>query len=188
MFCNNCHSNIPENVFILHERRCINYCKYCIECQSVIPIIDWEKHCDTYHKVMVCEDCGCSYNSSVDHKNECESRSINCKWCNCPYTTIELIKHEEQCGNCTFICENCGDRIRNNQRENHAMNCIKNSIIKPKPENQYGSRLDPCQNCGEWVVLTEHSCQKYDCPWCIFITSSQIIMEEHISMHPEYYS
>lgn len=121
VFCENCHCDIEESKFFLHQRFCSQSVKYCDKCKEAIPIEEFDEHVlnhldEEYNKSQS--------NKSIEDKKSSSlsrimSKKVGCKYCEYLCSYEELEEHENACGSRTRECPQCGSRVMYKDYEKH---------------------------------------------------------------------
>jgi hypothetical protein len=135
--CENCHAFIPDSAMNLHATRCHRINWYCEKCSKVYAKHLMHSHCaicndptfdiETHQKVCHTElECVCK--KMIDrsyfrrHKsNDCEYRLVKCKWCVSDIPAKDVMNHQLQCGNTTFVCDLCKRNIHKSRMRIHML-------------------------------------------------------------------
>ncbi|KAG6475807.1 hypothetical protein ZIOFF_065036 [Zingiber officinale] len=114
--------DIPTSNIDLHYAHCSRNLQKCAICGDMIP----KKHADEhYNEIHAPVDCSlCSERIERDllslHEGErCLKRIITCEYCEFPLPAVDLINHQEVCGNRTEYCDLCRKYVRLRERVNH---------------------------------------------------------------------
>ncbi|XP_074555746.1 uncharacterized protein LOC141811623 [Curcuma longa] len=120
--CSHCERDIPTSNIDLHYAHCSRNLQKCAICGDMVP----KKHADEhYNEIHAPVDCSlCSERIERElwslHKGErCPQRIITCEYCEFPLPAVDLIKHQEVCGNRTEYCDLCHKYVRLRERINH---------------------------------------------------------------------
>ncbi|KAG9130854.1 hypothetical protein Leryth_016987 [Lithospermum erythrorhizon] len=96
----------------------------------MVPIKYAEQHFLTTHAPVSCSLCSNTMERDVlhVHKSEnCPQRIVTCEFCEFPLPAIDLIEHQEVCGNRTELCHLCSRYIRLRERYNHEIRCCSSA-------------------------------------------------------------
>ncbi|PHU01177.1 hypothetical protein BC332_30964 [Capsicum chinense] len=117
---------IPSLNLDLHVAHCSLKLEKCKICGLMVPKKHADKHFLKKHAPVTCSLC----NETVDreelavHKGEnCPQRMLACEYCEFPLPAIDLIEHQEVCGNRTELCHLCSRYIMLRERNVHESRC-----------------------------------------------------------------
>ncbi|KAG9153073.1 hypothetical protein Leryth_012342 [Lithospermum erythrorhizon] len=104
-----------------------------------------EEHYFNTHTPVSCTLCGETIQREVltVHKGEnCPQRIETCEYCEFPLPAIDLVKHQEVCGNRTELCHLCNKYIRLREKNLHEISCngVASSITEPSRNTRVSER------------------------------------------------
>ncbi|KAL8490381.1 hypothetical protein ACS0TY_026044 [Phlomoides rotata] len=85
-----------------------------------------EEHYLSTHAPVSCSLCSETMNRDIldVHKGEnCPQRIATCEYCEFPLPAVDLLEHQEVCGNRTELCHMCHKYIRLRERHGHESGC-----------------------------------------------------------------
>ncbi|KAK9270646.1 hypothetical protein L1049_026228 [Liquidambar formosana] len=124
--CSHCDRAIPPSNIDLHYAHCSRNLERCKVCGDMIPKRHAEEHFLNTHAPVACSLCSETMEREIlaVHKGEnCPQRIVTCEFCEFPLPAIDLIEHQEVCGNRTELCHLCNRYIRLRERINHETRC-----------------------------------------------------------------
>ncbi|CAA0843327.1 TRAF-type zinc finger-related [Striga hermonthica] len=124
--CTHCDRAIPSPNFDLHIAHCSRNLEKCKVCGDMIPKKSAEEHFLSTHAPVSCSLCSETMDRGIldVHKGEnCPQRIVTCEFCEFPLPAIDLLEHQEVCGNRTELCHLCHKYIRLRERHNHESSC-----------------------------------------------------------------
>lgn len=124
VFCPNCHCEIEDSKYVLHERYCRLTVKYCDKCEESFPIEEFEQHVLKHDKP---EFQGLQRKKSKIEKEESslkrvQSCKIPCEFCELYLYLEEIEEHQKMCGARTTNCPECNKLIMYKDLQNHLKN------------------------------------------------------------------
>ncbi|XP_031478785.1 uncharacterized protein LOC116249709 [Nymphaea colorata] len=128
--CDHCDRAIPTPNFELHYAHCVRNLERCSICGDMVPKRHAEEHYASTHAPVACSLCSEKVERDVLtlHKDEkCPQRIVICEYCEFPLPAVDLLKHQELCGNRTEYCENCRKYVRLRERSSHEIQCCSAS-------------------------------------------------------------
>ncbi|KAL3830380.1 hypothetical protein ACJIZ3_019182 [Penstemon smallii] len=140
--CSHCDRAVPSSNLDLHFAHCSRNLEKCKVCGDMVPKKLAEEHfLNTHAQTM-------ERNVLDDHLGEkCTQRIVTCKYCEFPLPEIDLLDHEEVCGNRTELCHLCSKYIRLNERQSHESSlCFNNLTAESSRSNMarlHAERRDP---------------------------------------------
>lgn len=139
--CDSCLARIPLANFTLHSLTCRVSNFKCDKCGAVIQKSEKDKHDEEVHAIVPCKKCGKGVEKRFlnNHEmNECESRLVNCQYCEMTLPFSQVESHEASCGNITEVCEQCNARIMRKHRIGHMeLGCDLSGRLNMDDKNQY---------------------------------------------------
>ncbi|CDP00945.1 unnamed protein product [Coffea canephora] len=124
--CSHCDRVIPSSNFDLHFAHCSRKLEKCKICGDMVPRVSAEEHFLSTHAPVSCSLCSETMEREVlaIHKGEnCPQRIVTCEFCEFPLPAIDLLEHQEVCGNRTELCYLCNRYIRLRERIGHDSRC-----------------------------------------------------------------
>ncbi|XP_050232216.1 uncharacterized protein LOC126680946 [Mercurialis annua] len=124
--CDHCKRDIPSLNFNLHIAHCSRNLEKCKVCGDMVPKKHYDEHFSNMHAPVACSLCSESMEREVlaIHKGEnCPQRIVTCEFCDFPLPAIDLVEHQEVCGNRTELCHLCNKYIRLRERFKHETGC-----------------------------------------------------------------
>ncbi|OVA15242.1 hypothetical protein BVC80_5g29 [Macleaya cordata] len=113
---------IPAANIDLHYAHCSRNLERCKVCRDMIPTRHAEEHYLNTHAPVACSLCSETVDREILalHKGEnCPRRIVTCEYCEFPLPAVDLLKHQEVCGNRTEYCPLCSKYVRLRERLDH---------------------------------------------------------------------
>lgn len=120
--CSHCDRAIPATNIDLHYAHCSRNLERCKVCGDMIPTRHAEEHYLDAHAPVSCSLCSETVDRGILelHKGEnCPRRIVTCEYCEFPLPAVDLVKHQEVCGNRTEYCPMCSKYVRLRERLDH---------------------------------------------------------------------
>nr|XP_043637171.1 TRAF-type zinc finger domain-containing protein 1-like [Erigeron canadensis] len=124
--CSHCDREIPSLNIDLHYAHCSRNLEKCKTCDDMIPKKHAEEHYLSTHASVSCSLCGETMelrDLAVHEGEKCPLRTVTCDYCEFPLPAIDLLEHQEVCGNRTEVCQLCNRYIRLRDRIAHEVAC-----------------------------------------------------------------
>ncbi|XP_073304491.1 uncharacterized protein [Primulina huaijiensis] len=124
--CSHCDRAIPSSNIDLHFAHCSRNLEKCKACGDMIPKKLSEEHFLSTHAPVACSLCSETMDRDIldVHRGEnCPKRIATCEYCEFPLPAIDLLEHQEVCGNRTELCDVCHKYIRLRERYGHESRC-----------------------------------------------------------------
>ncbi|KAK9743468.1 hypothetical protein RND81_03G241400 [Saponaria officinalis] len=129
--CGHCNRPIPSANIDLHFVHCSRNLEKCKLCGEMVPTKHAEDHYLNIHAPVACSLCTETMERDIldMHKGErCPQRIITCEFCEFPLPAIDLVEHQEVCGNRTERCHRCSRYIR--LRDNYVHETTCNGVVE----------------------------------------------------------
>ncbi|KAL0313932.1 UNVERIFIED_CONTAM: hypothetical protein Sangu_2237600 [Sesamum angustifolium] len=163
--CSHCGRAIPSSNIDLHFAHCSRNLEKCKVCGDMVPKKFVEEHFLGTHAPVSCSLCSETMDRSIldVHKGEnCPQRIVTCEYCEFPLPAIDLLEHQEVCGNRTELCLLCHKYIRLRERHRHDSRCtgVVNNIaessrnIRPSERAQGAPRRQPREFSPKRLLFT----------------------------------
>ncbi|XP_075516818.1 uncharacterized protein LOC142551459 [Primulina tabacum] len=163
--CSHCDREIPSSNIDLHFAHCSRNLEKCKVCRDMIPKIFFEEHFLGTHAPVACSLCSETIDRDIldVHRGEsCPQRIVTCEYCEFPLPAIDLLEHQEVCGNRTELCHLCHKYIRLRERNGHESRCsggvdnIADSSrnVRPPERDQGASRRQPREFSSRRLVYS----------------------------------
>ncbi|KAL3617844.1 hypothetical protein CASFOL_038165 [Castilleja foliolosa] len=138
--CSHCDREIPSSNIDLHFAHCSRNLEKCKACGDMVPRKFAEEHFLSTHAPVNCSLCSETMDRDIldVHKGEnCPQRIVTCDYCEFPLPAIDLLEHQEVCGNRTELCHLCHKYIRLRERHGHESRCtgLVNNIAESSRNN-----------------------------------------------------
>ncbi|XP_047308633.1 XIAP-associated factor 1-like [Impatiens glandulifera] len=137
--CSHCDRAILAANLDLHYVHCSRNLEKCKICNDMVPKIFAEDHFLSTHAPVSCSLCSETIEREIldVHEGEnCPRRIVTCEYCEFPLPAIDLIEHQEVCGNRTDSCHMCNKYVRLRERVDHENRC--NGITDLPAESSRG--------------------------------------------------
>ncbi|KAI5655066.1 hypothetical protein M9H77_32253 [Catharanthus roseus] len=124
--CSHCDRAIPSSNIDLHFAHCSRNLEKCKICGDMVPKKHAEEHYLSTHAPVSCTLCSETMDREIlaVHKGEvCPQRIVTCEFCEFPLPAIDLLEHQEVCGNRTELCYMCNKYVRLRERHGHESTC-----------------------------------------------------------------
>ncbi|XP_074263659.1 uncharacterized protein LOC141586357 [Silene latifolia] len=146
--CSHCNRPIPSTNIDLHFVHCSRNLEKCKVCGDMIPRKHAEDHYLETHAPVACSLCTATMERDIldVHKGEsCPQRIITCEFCEFPLPAIDLIEHQEVCGNRTERCLRCSRYIRLRDSYVHETTCnaVVEGIVGSSRDARTGAERPP---------------------------------------------
>ncbi|PIN03155.1 hypothetical protein CDL12_24321 [Handroanthus impetiginosus] len=139
--CSHCDRAILSSNIDLHFAHCSRNLEKCKVCGDMIPKKFAEEHFLSTHAPVSCSLCSETMDRDIldVHKGEnCPQRIVTCEYCEFPLPAIDLLEHQEVCGNRTELCHLCHKYIRLRERHGHESRC--NGVVNNIAESSRNAR------------------------------------------------
>ncbi|CAI9116108.1 OLC1v1017176C1 [Oldenlandia corymbosa var. corymbosa] len=145
--CSHCDRAIPSLNIDLHFAHCSRNLEKCKVCGDMVPRRSAEEHFLTTHAPVSCSLCSETMEREVlaIHKGEnCPQRMVTCEFCEFPLPAIDLLEHQEVCGNRTELCYLCNRYVRLRERILHESKCtgVPENIAESSRSTRPAERRD----------------------------------------------
>ncbi|XP_039123211.1 XIAP-associated factor 1 [Dioscorea cayenensis subsp. rotundata] len=113
--CAHCEREIPTSNIDLHYVHCSRNLQKCTICGDMVPTKLADEHYRESHAPIDCSLCGEAIEREAwtVHKGErCQQRMVTCEYCEFPLPAVDLLNHQEICGNRTEYCQICNKYVR----------------------------------------------------------------------------
>ncbi|CAL9055695.1 uncharacterized protein LOC135676600 [Musa acuminata AAA Group] len=140
--CSHCQRDIPTSNIDLHYAHCSRNLQKCAICGDMIPRKHADDHYNESHAPLDCSLCSEKVERELWslHKGErCPQRIITCEYCEFPLPAVDLLKHQEICGNRTEYCDICHKYVRLHERIYHDIQFHGNSAGTAEPSRDVGT-------------------------------------------------
>ncbi|XP_051813722.1 XIAP-associated factor 1 [Acanthochromis polyacanthus] len=124
--CGQCHKEVAEANFALHETHCSRFLCLCPDCDEAVPRDQLAEHKEEQHTLVRCTKCSKKMERCqlADHEaDECEERLQSCVFCDLELPWKELDQHCLVCGSRTELCRDCGRYVKLRDQPEHQMTC-----------------------------------------------------------------
>ncbi|KAJ4742566.1 TRAF type zinc finger domain containing 1 [Rhynchospora pubera] len=113
--CAHCQRDIPSSNFDLHFAHCSRNLEKCVHCGEMVPRKLVGDHYNETHAPVTCSLCSETVEReawSLHKSDNCPKRMVTCKYCELPLPALDIIEHEDVCGNRTDYCGTCRKYVR----------------------------------------------------------------------------
>ncbi|XP_031612491.1 XIAP-associated factor 1 [Oreochromis aureus] len=124
--CGQCHKEVAEANFALHETHCSRFLCVCPDCNESVPRDQLKEHREEQHAEVSCSKCNKKMERCqlMDHEaDECVERLQACQFCDLEVPSKELDGHSLVCGSRTELCRDCGCYVRLRDQPSHGLTC-----------------------------------------------------------------
>lgn len=124
--CGQCHKEVAEANFALHETHCSRFLCLCPDCKEAVPRDQLAEHREEQHTQVRCTKCNKKMERCQlpDHEaDECEERLQSCVFCELELPWKELDEHCLACGSRTELCRDCGRYVKLRDQPEHELTC-----------------------------------------------------------------
>ncbi|KAL0244154.1 hypothetical protein GEMRC1_008239 [Eukaryota sp. GEM-RC1] len=146
--CPNCLQEVPQGNWMLHKLQCVRNVTKCPHCNEPVSLTSLSDHIQEQHAIVTCV-CGERMEArdlEIHKSQHCRNRPIKCAYCDLALPLGEIMEHEKECGSRSTDCENCGQRVRLADLEQHFLSNCQQKVVgqSPRaPEPSYPSRRPP---------------------------------------------
>jgi len=113
--CAHCQREIPSSNIALHSAHCARNLQKCEHCGDMVPRKLMDEHYDESHAPMNCSLCKCTIERELWDLHtsiQCPQRMLACQYCQFELPAVDLLEHQDVCGNRTEYCQPCRKYIR----------------------------------------------------------------------------
>ncbi|XP_069003534.1 XIAP-associated factor 1 [Embiotoca jacksoni] len=124
--CGQCHKEVAEANFDLHETHCSRFLCLCPDCNEPVPKDQLSQHREEQHTQVRCSKCHQKMERCrlMDHEaDECAERLQICQFCELELPCRQLDEHRLACGSRTELCRDCGLYVRLRDQPEHGRTC-----------------------------------------------------------------
>ncbi|XP_033979656.1 XIAP-associated factor 1 [Trematomus bernacchii] len=124
--CGQCHKEVAEVNFALHETHCSRFLVVCPDCEETVPREQLDTHREEQHTEVRCSRCHQKMERCqlLDHESaECEQRLQVCLFCDLELPVKDLQDHSVACGSRTELCGDCGRYVTLKLLNEHTSTC-----------------------------------------------------------------
>ncbi|XP_070762061.1 XIAP-associated factor 1 isoform X1 [Enoplosus armatus] len=142
--CGQCHREVAEANFALHETHCSRFLCVCPDCDEAVPRDQLNQHREEQHTQVRCSKCNQKMERCYlkDHESdECVERLQSCQFCELEMPCKELDEHQLVCGSRTELCRDCGRYVTLRDQPGHSLTCSATDNGSGPPQTT--SKLPP---------------------------------------------
>ncbi|XP_029373315.1 XIAP-associated factor 1 isoform X2 [Echeneis naucrates] len=124
--CEQCHKEVAEVNFTLHETHCSRFLCICPDCDEAIPREQMNQHKEEQHTQVKCSKCNLKMERRhlTDHEaDECVERLQACQFCELQLPWKQLDQHSLVCGSRTELCKDCNHYVKLRDQPDHGSTC-----------------------------------------------------------------
>ncbi|XP_044211212.1 XIAP-associated factor 1 [Thunnus albacares] len=124
--CGQCHKEVAEANFALHETHCSRFLCICPDCDEAVPREQLDQHREEQHTQVKCSKCNQKMERChlMDHESdECVERLQSCQYCELELPWKELAGHSLVCGSRTELCRDCNRYVTLKDQAEHRLTC-----------------------------------------------------------------
>ncbi|KAM9733321.1 XIAP-associated factor 1 [Menidia menidia] len=124
--CGQCHREVAEANFALHESHCRRFLCVCPDCDEAVPKEQLSQHREEQHSQVRCSKCRKKmerWRLSDHESDECVERLQRCGFCELDVPWKDLDGHLVVCGSRTELCEDCGRYVQMRELPEHGLTC-----------------------------------------------------------------
>ncbi|XP_040903220.1 XIAP-associated factor 1 [Toxotes jaculatrix] len=124
--CGQCHKEVAEANFSLHETHCSRFLCLCPDCDEPVPKEQLNQHREEEHSQVRCSKCHQKMQRCqlMDHEShECVERLQTCQFCELEMPWKELDGHCVVCGSRTNLCRDCNRYVKLRDQPEHSLTC-----------------------------------------------------------------
>ncbi|XP_029301562.1 XIAP-associated factor 1 [Cottoperca gobio] len=170
--CGQCHKEVAETNFALHETHCSRFLCLCPDCGESVPREQLDQHREEEHTLVRCSKCNQKMERCqlMDHEaEECVERLQSCCFCELELPWKELDEHSLACGSRTELCRDCGRYVTLRQQPEHASTCTAADDDSGSPQS---ASTPPaaretvtmsCRGCSEPFPVEEIEQHELEC-------------------------
>ncbi|XP_022623363.1 XIAP-associated factor 1 [Seriola dumerili] len=144
--CGQCHKEVAEANFALHETHCSRFLCLCPDCDESVPREQLNQHREEQHTQVKCSKCNQKMERRhlMDHESdECVERLQACQFCELELPSKELDGHCLVCGSRTELCKDCNRYVKLRDQPEHGSTCSANDT---PPDTKAKIRVN-CSGC-----------------------------------------
>ncbi|XP_059186556.1 XIAP-associated factor 1 [Centropristis striata] len=142
--CGQCHKEVAEANFALHETHCSRFLCPCPDCDEHVPRELLDQHREEQHTQVRCLKCNKKMERCqlTDHEaEECVERLQSCPFCELELPWKDLDEHSLACGSRTELCRDCGRYVTLRDQPEHSSTCSATNNGSAPPQTT--SKLPP---------------------------------------------
>lgn len=142
--CGQCHKDVAEANFALHETHCRRFLCLCPDCDEPVPREQLSQHREEQHTQVRCSKCNQKMERChlVDHESEaCVERLQSCQFCELELPWKEMDEHCVACGSRTELCRDCNRYVTLRDLPEHGLTCSATNNGSGPPQTT--SKLPP---------------------------------------------
>lgn len=135
--CGQCHREVAEANFALHETHCSRFLCLCPDCDESVPRDQLDQHRQEQHTQVRCSKCNQKMQRRflMDHEaDECVERLQSCQFCELELPFKELHEHSLACGSRTELCRDCGRYVTLRDQPGHGLTCAATDEDSSPPQ------------------------------------------------------
>ncbi|KAE8295625.1 XIAP-associated factor 1 BIRC4-binding protein [Larimichthys crocea] len=156
--CRQCHREVAEANFALHETHCRRFLCVCPDCDEAVPKDQLDQHREEQHTQVRCSKCNKKMERRhlIDHESdECVERLQSCQYCELELPWKELDEHHVACGSRTELCRECGRYVTLRDQPGHGLTCSATDDGSGPPQT---TSKPPAHNIKEKIRVTCNRC------------------------------
>ncbi|XP_071327932.1 XIAP-associated factor 1 isoform X2 [Trachinotus anak] len=124
--CGQCHREVAEANFALHETHCSRFLCVCPDCGEAVPREQLNQHKEDEHTQVRCSKCNKKMERRhlKDHESdECVERLQTCQFCELQLPWKDMDEHCQACGSRTELCRDCNRYVKLRDQSEHGLTC-----------------------------------------------------------------
>lgn len=164
--CGQCHKEVAEANFALHETHCSRFLSVCPDCGDNVPRDQLTVHREEQHSLVRCSKCHQKMERChlQDHElEECVERLQSCEFCELELPFKELDEHRAFCGSRTERCPDCRRYVKLSEQSQHHLTCSAAAADDPTQTSTTKRQTACCRSCMESFPVEEIDEHELDC-------------------------
>ncbi|XP_028275490.1 XIAP-associated factor 1 [Parambassis ranga] len=149
--CGQCHKEVAEVNFALHETHCSRFLCICPDCDETVPRDQLAQHREEQHTQVRCSKCNKKMERCqlLDHESdECVERLQKCVFCEIELPWKELDEHSLACGSRTELCRECSRYVKLRDLQEHSSTCSATDNSPPPTQSSAAKIIQNTMHCG----------------------------------------
>ncbi|XP_053176773.1 XIAP-associated factor 1 [Scomber japonicus] len=155
--CGQCHKEVAEANFALHETHCSRFLCICPDCKESVPRDQLDQHKEEQHTMVRCSKCNTKMERCqlMDHESdECVERLQSCQYCELDMPWKDLDEHSKACGSRTERCSDCNRYVTLKDQSEHRLTCsaADNGSGPPQTTSSTPNKTKITVNCSRCMA------------------------------------
>ncbi|KAM7413645.1 hypothetical protein PAMA_020841 [Pampus argenteus] len=155
--CGQCHKEVAETNFTLHETHCSRFLCICPDCDETVPTEQLDQHREEEHTLVKCSKCNEKMERCrlTDHESsECVEHPQRCQYCELELPWKKMDEHSVVCGSRTELCRDCNRYVMLKNQHEHRLTCSAaySGSDPPQTTNNSANKTKITVNCSRCMV------------------------------------